>query len=176
MKIPYKEYLPEFVYGATDGTITTFAVVAGAMGASLPSAIILILGFANLFADGFSMAVSDYLSEKSQKDILSKHTHRHQHKTKDPKKTALATFFAFILIGVIPLISFLLAIFIPTINNNKFIYSIILTVIAFLIIGYYKGKISEKNKTKSAIETIIIGGIAAVIAFIVGYLLKGLIS
>ena len=46
-----KSYLGEFVYGAIDGAVTTFAVVAGATGANLPSTVILILGFANLFAD-----------------------------------------------------------------------------------------------------------------------------
>ena len=61
-----QRYLPEFVYGSIDGIVTTFAVVAGAVGATLSPAIILILGFANLFADGFSMAISNYLSIKSQ--------------------------------------------------------------------------------------------------------------
>ena len=52
-----KRYLPEFVYGGIDGAVTTFAVVAGVIGASLSPAIVLILGFANLFADGFSMDI-----------------------------------------------------------------------------------------------------------------------
>ena len=54
-----KWYLEEFVYGATDGAVTTFAVVAGVVGASLSPSVVLILGFANLFADGFSMAVGN---------------------------------------------------------------------------------------------------------------------
>lgn len=49
------KYLPEFVYGGIDGSVTTFAVVAGAIGASLSNSVILILGFANLFADGVSI-------------------------------------------------------------------------------------------------------------------------
>ncbi|HIH52501.1 VIT1/CCC1 transporter family protein [Candidatus Pacearchaeota archaeon] len=60
------KYLKSWVYGGLDGVVTTFAVVAGVVGASLSSAIILILGFANLIADGISMAVGDYLSTKSQ--------------------------------------------------------------------------------------------------------------
>ena len=44
----------DFVYGATDGSVTTFAVVAGVIGAELSPSIVLILGFATLFADGFS--------------------------------------------------------------------------------------------------------------------------
>ena len=69
----FEEYLSEFVYGGIDGCVTTFAVVAGAVGAGLSSSIIIILGFANLFADGFAMSVGAYLSTKSQKDNYNKH-------------------------------------------------------------------------------------------------------
>ena len=166
-----KKYLPEFVYGAIDGTVTTFAIVTGSLGASLSSQIILILGFANLFADGFSMAVSDYLSTKSQVELFKMHKHKHDH-LKNPKKTALATFIAFVLIGFVPLISFVLSPFSQLVNNYKFTLSIFLTAIAFLAIGAFKGKIVGKNKLKSAFETLIIGSIAAIISFFVGYLLK----
>ena len=60
-------YLAEFIYGGIDGSITTFAVVAGATGASLDSSIIIILGVANLIADGFSMSIGSYLSSRSEK-------------------------------------------------------------------------------------------------------------
>ncbi len=56
------EYVAEIIYGANDGIITTFAVVSGVAGASLQPSIVVILGFANLFADGFSMGMSNYLS------------------------------------------------------------------------------------------------------------------
>lgn len=59
-------YLRDFIYGGIDGTVTTFAVVSGVVGASLESQAILILGFANLFADGFSMAASNYLGTKTE--------------------------------------------------------------------------------------------------------------
>jgi VIT1/CCC1 family predicted Fe2+/Mn2+ transporter len=62
------KYLGSAVYGALDGTVTTFAVVSGVVGADLSLRIILILGFANLVADGFSMAASNYLSIKSEHD------------------------------------------------------------------------------------------------------------
>ena len=169
-----RKYLAEFVYGATDGAITTFAVVSGVMGASLSSAIVLILGFANLFADGFSMAISNYLSAKSQKDLDSKHKHKHSHK-KDPKRTALATFISFLIIGFMPLLSFVISPISLTIENNKFLLSFILTGIALLIIGSIKGSISGKSRIKSSLETLVIGGIAAVIAFLVGFSLKNVV-
>lgn len=69
----FQEYLGEFVYGGIDGSVTTFAVVAGAAGANLDSAVVIILGFANLIADGFSMSVGSYLSTKSEKQNYQKH-------------------------------------------------------------------------------------------------------
>ncbi len=69
----FQEYLGEFVYGGIDGSITTFAVVAGAAGAALDSAVVIILGFANLIADGFAMSVGSYLSTKSEKENYKKH-------------------------------------------------------------------------------------------------------
>jgi VIT1/CCC1 family predicted Fe2+/Mn2+ transporter len=69
----FSKYLGEFVYGGIDGSITTFAVVAGSVGANLDTAVILILGFANLLADGFSMSVGAYLSAKTDHDTFEKH-------------------------------------------------------------------------------------------------------
>lgn len=69
----FQEYLGEIVYGGIDGSVTTFAVVAGAAGAHMDSAVVIILGFANLIADGFAMSVGSYLSTKSVKQNYEKH-------------------------------------------------------------------------------------------------------
>ncbi len=62
------KYIGDLIYGANDGIITTFAVVAGASGASLVPSVAIILGFANLLADGFSMGASNYLGKRSEHD------------------------------------------------------------------------------------------------------------
>lgn len=72
-----REFLRDAVYAANDGVVTTFAVVAGVTGASLDPIAILALGFANLFADGISMASGNYLGTKSEKDLYSKERARH---------------------------------------------------------------------------------------------------
>lgn len=69
----FQDYLGEFVYGGIDGSVTTFAVVAGAAGATLDSPVVIILGFANLIADGFAMSVGAYLSTKSEQENFEKH-------------------------------------------------------------------------------------------------------
>jgi vacuolar iron transporter family protein len=65
-------YLGDFVLGAVDGTVTTFAVVAGVAGAGFQNAgsVAVILGMANLLADGFSMAVGNYLSTKAEMQVV----------------------------------------------------------------------------------------------------------
>ncbi|MGI9483231.1 MAG: VIT1/CCC1 transporter family protein [Hyphomicrobiales bacterium] len=65
-------YLRDWIYGGIDGAVTTFAIVAGVIGAQLSSAIIIILGLANLLADGFSMAASNYSGTKTELDDLER--------------------------------------------------------------------------------------------------------
>lgn len=65
---PSQSYLRDLIYGGIDGAVTTFAIVSGVVGGRLSALVILILGFANLFADGFSMAASNYLGTKSEVD------------------------------------------------------------------------------------------------------------
>src|SRR3989338_5875779 len=74
-------YLRDVIYGANDGIITTFAVVAGVAGAALSSSVVLILGFANLIADGISMGMSNYLGLKSQRDFESRERQREEQET-----------------------------------------------------------------------------------------------
>ncbi len=66
-------YMSDAVLGAVDGAVTTFAIVSGVVGAELSSSIVLILGVANLLADGFSMAVSNYLGTRTDAETLQKH-------------------------------------------------------------------------------------------------------
>ncbi|MEE4237656.1 MAG: VIT1/CCC1 transporter family protein [Anderseniella sp.] len=66
-------YLRDWVYGGIDGSITTFAIVAGVVGAGLSTKVILILGVANLLADGLSMAASNYSGTKTEVDELARY-------------------------------------------------------------------------------------------------------
>jgi VIT1/CCC1 family predicted Fe2+/Mn2+ transporter len=168
--------LREFVYGGIDGTVTTFAVVAGVAGAGLSPAIVLILGLANLLGDGFAMAAGNYLSTKAdhQLDV------RHGRATETPRviertarRAATVTFVSFVIMGTIPLVPFIAA-FRVDMNGLAFLLSTIATGIAFCIIGAAKGRITERSLTWSALETLLIGGAAAAVAYAVGYLLKGL--
>lgn len=220
-----QEYLREFVYGGIDGAVTTFAVVAGGYGANLEPGILIILGFANLLADGFSMSVGAYLSAKSERDNYDKHekieyweienlpeTEREEIEeiyrekgfkgdllnqivdhicsdkdlwvsemmkdelgmmkdTKSPFKIGLATLISFIMVGFIPLLIYLWDFFFPS-EINTFLWTSILTGIAFLIVGWLKGIVNQTSTLRSIIETVGLGLLAAIVAFYVGDILE----
>lgn len=170
-----RKYLPEFVYGSIDGVVTTFAVVAGSTGAALSPVVILILGFANLLADGFSMAVSNFLSERSERALDKEMRAQHNH-TKQPLVSAFITFVSFVGVGFIPLFSFVTAPFSLWMDQNKFAASVILTGLAFLIVGAIRGQVTQRHPAAEAFLTLLIGGIAAVIAFGVGVFLRSLVG
>ena len=104
MRAFFKRYIPEFVYGAVDGTVTTFAVVAASAGAGISSAVILILGVANLIADGFSMGSSAYLAASAEHDESARDTQ----KRASPKIIGLVTFLAFVVVGSVPVLPYLI--------------------------------------------------------------------
>jgi len=226
----YSDYLGEFVYGGIDGSITTFAVVAGSAGADLSVQVVLILGFANLFADGFSMSVGNFLSVKSEIDNYNKHKRTEyweidnipeaekeeireiyvkkgfkgemlekivdtitsdrelwvnemmkeelemQEPQKSPYHTAGATFFSFVLVGLIPLLVYIYEYISDIAVENNFFISSILTGIAFLIIGYLRSYVTHTNRFKSIFQTLLLGAVAASLAYYVGAFLKQLLA
>jgi VIT1/CCC1 family predicted Fe2+/Mn2+ transporter len=102
-----QHYVRDLVYGANDGIITTFAVVAGVAGGALSARAVLIVGAANLFADGLSMGVGNYLGIRSQESARAAQGLPEEEAS--PSRHGVATFVAFVLAGTIPLLPFVLA-------------------------------------------------------------------
>lgn len=159
-----EQYLPEFVYGATDGTITTFAIVAGAIGANLSRTAVLAIGIASVLADGYSMGVSSYLSESArneQNDTTRQLGH-------NPVTSGLATFISFVLIGVLPLLPFIIF---PKITSSVKYISLGIAMTVFAGIGYLRGFVTGgKHPAYTSGESFVIGGSAAVISYVTGLL------
>lgn len=213
-------YLGDFVLGAVDGTVTTFAIVAGVAGAGLSSGVAVVLGVANVAADGFSMASSSFLKARADRKIVERFRRMEEMHidevpegerdeirqifagkgfdgelleevvrviTDDRKRwvdtmlteewglqldapapltSAATTFVAFILAGFVPLLPLFAAVWLHA--AHLFPASAALTAATFLLIGYIRGKVAHENALLSAIETLIIGGIAAAIAYFTG--------
>lgn len=177
----FEESLGEFVYGAIDGTVTTFAVVAGAAGAGLSSSVIIVLGFANLIADGFSMGASSYLSAKSKRDLkIKRHTDEGvEHEPHDaahgetPAKDGLITFSSFVVVGLIPFVLYVVdSLFNIGINSGAlFVWSAILTGLVFIGIGALKAHVTKTKLWRASTETFLLGAVAAGLAYALGDLL-----
>ncbi len=216
-------YVRDWIYGGVDGAVTTFAVVSGVAGAELSTFIVLILGFANLVADGFSMAASNFLGTRAELDDfrrLEKIEYRHieqfpegereeirqifgekgfegedlkravelitsdkdrwvrtmlteeyglPSEIRSPWKASFATFSAFIICGFIPLVPYVFGI------GRSFAISSALTGVTFFIIGSVKSRWSTSGWLRSGLETFLVGALAAVLAYSVGVLLKGIV-
>jgi VIT1/CCC1 family predicted Fe2+/Mn2+ transporter len=226
---PRPSYLRDGVYGAVDGIVTTFAVVAGVAGTDLSARIVLALGLANLVGDGFSMAAANYLAVRSEHrrrrrirrdeehhiavvpegereeirqilardgltgDVLERATdavtadrqrwvdvmlvreHGLAPIEVDAVRAALATFTAFVIVGVIPLSPFLVDA-LPWLDvSSTGWWSIALAGFAFVAVGAVEGAVVGESRVWSALRTAAVGGAAALLAYVVGSAVSGIV-
>lgn len=169
-------YIRDMVYGANDGIITTFAVVAGVAGANLSTAVVLIMGFANLLADGFSMGVSNYLGTKSEQEYAANQLGSLPGSPQVPFKKGLATFLAFVSAGMMPLLPYMVALLIPKWSILNFQFSILATALTLFFVGSIRTVITRTHWLKSGMEMLLVGTIAAVVAYGVGFFINQLIT
>jgi VIT1/CCC1 family predicted Fe2+/Mn2+ transporter len=216
-------YIRDWVYGGIDGAVTTFAIVSGVVGADLSNKVIVILGLANIVADGFSMAASNFLGTKAEHDEI-KHWEnvekRHIEEAPEGEKNeireifrqkgfagadlenavnvitsshqqwiqtmlkeeyglpleirsawlaATATFVSFVLCGFVPLLPYLLG------WGSDFVMSSVLTGVVFFAIGSVKSIWSVDGWWESGSKSLLVGALAAALAYGVGYFLKTLV-
>jgi VIT1/CCC1 family predicted Fe2+/Mn2+ transporter len=223
---PKHSYLRDFIYGAIDGSVTTFAVVSGVTGAELHPSIVIVLGLANLIGDGFSMAAGNYLGVRAEQQLreharkqeeihiadfpegereeirqifaskgfegadLERAVHiitadrqrwvetmlREEHGLSlhgpRPIRAALTTFFAFVVVGAIPLLSYIVEALVPQLMTHPFVWSTILTGAAFFVVGAFKSRFVNERWYWAGLETLLVGGMAATLAFLVGMALR----
>jgi VIT1/CCC1 family predicted Fe2+/Mn2+ transporter len=222
------QYIGDLVYGGLDGIVTTFAVVSGVAGASLGPDIVMILGLANLFADGFSMASGAYLSTKSEQEYYDKEVERERWEVdnfpdgertelvelylargysedeaatlaeiqsrepgrwvqammidelgmvrdeRKPLTSGAATLVAFLVAGSVPLIAYAIGLVRPAAHGSAFAVSTVLTGVALFGLGAAKVFVTRRSPLRSGLEMLAVGGLAAVVAYVVGAALKGI--
>ena len=157
-----RHYIREFVYGANDGIITTFAVVAGVAGGGLSLQAVLIVGAANLFADGLSMGVGNYLAIRAHEDVLEVQARPQEEAF--PWRHGLATFMAFVAAGCMPLVPYM----IPWVTIDRFTSSVALTMLALFTVGALRAMIGNVVWWRAGLEMLTLGMIVAAVAFVSG--------
>ena len=184
MRESLENHLGKFVYGAIDGTVTTFAVVAAAFGAGLNPGLVIILGVANLLGDGFSMGSSAYLAAKSERDLAKKRgTYHSKHSVRmkpgeTPFINGLITFAAFVAIGSLTILSYVAEVIfnLGISPQTLFVISMVLTGLTFIGVGWLRAKVVNNNPVWEAIETLLLGSVAAVLAYLSGDFLAKLLG
>ena len=156
-----EHYLKDLVYGANDGIITTFAVVAGVTGAQLDARIVLILGFANLLADGFSMGASNFLSIRSDEAV--RRSTGLAVLEPFPGRHSVATFMAFVVAGCVPLLSYVVAE-----TAEPFLTAVLLTLATLFLVGAARALVTGLRWWWSGLEMLFVGSAAAAVAYAVG--------
>lgn len=226
---PGSSHLRDYVYGAIDGTVTTFAIVAGVAGADLSSAIVVVLGVANLVGDGFSMAASSFVSARTERQRIDRARRTEEHhintvpdgereevrqvyrakgfegedlervvavitsdrklwvdtmmaeelglnsRPSDPLKTGVATFVAFVLAGFIPLLFYVVETASPGNLGSPLAWSAALAGITFFAVGLAKSRFVDQRWYVSGLETLAVGAVAAGLAYLIGWALRGLV-
>jgi vacuolar iron transporter family protein len=155
----FRHYIRDLVYGANDGIITTFAVVAGVAGGALSHAAVLIVGVANLAADGFSMGVGNFLSIRAHES--AREAENLPEEEASPARHGVATFVAFVVAGSIPLLPYVL----PGSAEHRFAWSIIATLAALFGVGAARAIVSTDRWWKTGTEMLVLGALVAGAAY-----------
>jgi VIT1/CCC1 family predicted Fe2+/Mn2+ transporter len=156
-----RHYIRELIYGSNDGIITTFAVVAGVAGGGLSANVILICGAANLFADGLSMAVGNYLSIRAYEEVLEAQGLAEEEAS--PARHAFVTFAAFVLAGALPLMPYVLGQ-----SAERLVPSILITLAALFGVGASRALVTRVRWWTGGLEMFALGAVVAAVAYATG--------
>jgi VIT1/CCC1 family predicted Fe2+/Mn2+ transporter len=164
-----RHYIRDLVYGANDGIITTFAVVAGVAGGSLSHTAVLVVGVANLAADGLSMAVGNFLSIRAHES--AREAENLPEEEAHPWKHGLATLFAFVVAGALPLVPYVLGV-----GRGGFVWSTVLTLSALFGVGAARTAVTLDRWWKAGLEMLSLGVVVAGVAYGAGALIAGIVA
>ncbi|MHB1261583.1 MAG: VIT1/CCC1 transporter family protein [Thermoplasmatota archaeon] len=158
-------YVRDFVYGALDGGVTTLAIVAGATGAELGARVAVVLGIANLAGDGISMAAGNYLGMRSEIQQAGKDS-----RVEKPWRHGLATFAAFVAVGALPLLAFLVP------GGKPLWWAGGMTAVSLFVVGALRARfVPDRSAWRMGAEMVVIAALAAAAALGVGVAARQLV-
>jgi vacuolar iron transporter family protein len=158
-----RHYIRDLVYGANDGVITTFAVVSGVAGGQLSQLAVLVIGAANLAADGVSMGVGNYLAIRA--DERAREAEGLPELERHPLKHGVATLLAFVVAGAVPLAPYLF----PG-TSSQLALSTVLTFTTLFLLGASRALVTRDRWWQTGLETLALGTVVAGAAYGAGHL------
>lgn len=155
-------YLRDIVYGATDGVVTTTAVIAGSAGAAFDARVGIVLGLANLAADGISMGASNYLGLKSELEQSGSSVDHEQ-----PWRHGAATTAAFMIAGALPLAAYAIE---RVSSALQLLWALAIAALVLAFVGAARARFVRRSVLRCAAEVLIIAGGASAVAYFLGLL------
>jgi vacuolar iron transporter family protein len=151
-----RHYIRDLVYGANDGLITTFAVVAGVTGGHLSVRTIIVVGAANLLADGLSMGVGNYLAIRSHESALAAVGLPEEETS--PIRHGAMTFVAFVAAGVLPILPYIA-------GAGGFAAGAVLTLAGLFAVGSMRALVTLDRWWAAGLEMLGLGVLVAGAAY-----------
>lgn len=165
-----QHYIRDLVYGANDGVITTFAVIAGVTGGTLSPVTVLVLGVANLIADGLSMGVGNYLGIRSDERV--REAQRLPEQEAFPIRHGVATFVAFVVAGSVPLLPYIFS----GGTADRFVLATILSLAVLFLVGAVRARVGAGTWWGNGLEMLGLGVIVGAVAYYAGALVAALVQ
>jgi len=165
-----RHYIRDLVYGANDGVITTFAVVAGVAGGALSHSAVLIVGAANIAADGLSMAIGNFLSIRAHESALEAENLPQEEAR--PWRHAGATFAAFVVAGSVPLVPYVM----PAFRDHEFGWSVVSTFASLFAVGAARTMVTVDRWWIAGLEMLMLGAIVTATAYAAGAVIAAAVS
>src|SRR5688572_6408212 len=159
-----RHYIRDLVYGANDGIITTFAVVSGVAGGQLSQVAVLVVGAANLAADGVSMGVGNFLAIRA--DERAREADGLPELERHPWKHGLATLLAFVVAGAVPLVPYVM----PSLGSDRLLVSTAATFSALYLLGAARALVTRDRWWLTGLENLALGAVVAGAAYAAGRL------
>ncbi|MCY3846535.1 MAG: VIT1/CCC1 transporter family protein [Acidobacteria bacterium] len=156
-----QHYVGDLVYGANDGVLTTFAVVAGVTGGALPATAVVVVGMANLVADGLSMGVGNDLGIRARESALERQGRPEEES--QPARHGVATFLAFAAAGFVPLFPYL----VPG-AGDEFTPAACLAFTTLFGVGAARSLVTASRWWVSGLEMLGLGILVAIAAYATG--------
>jgi len=165
-----RHYVGDLVYGANDGIITTFAVVAGVVGGALSPAAVLIVGAANLAADGLSMGIGNYLAIRAHES--AREADNLPEEEARPARHGFATFLAFVIAGTVPLLPYMLTLS----SLSRDVSCAVLTLTALFAVGAARATVTAGRWWMTGLEMLMLGVLVAGAAYGAGALVATVVG
>ena len=153
----HKEYLQSAMFGFNDALVSTTGVIVGVSTGTNNKDVVILAGVVTILVEALSMGAGQYSSSKSAHQLDKTDSF------KVPLMSGVIMFVAYFLAGLVPL----LPIFFLPMEYSRNI-AIVAALIGLFILGYLKGKVVKVSPIKSAIEILIIGGVATAVGIVVG--------